>query len=147
MIATKQTILHDPENGIHGNCFSAVLASLLHLKIEDVPVFINPNSWRNELNQWLRQYGLAYVELGDFKDYIEANSIVGLWHETAGTTTRFDDVLHACVGKDCEVVFDPHPNATGLKEITGTGVFISLRPWEYTKANKPSELLPSTTAA
>ena len=35
----KQTIEHDPESGNWGNCFSAVLASLLDIPIEDVPVF------------------------------------------------------------------------------------------------------------
>ena len=40
MIPTTQTILHDPDNGKIGNCLSAVLASLLHLPIELVPLCI-----------------------------------------------------------------------------------------------------------
>lgn len=55
MKPTKQTVLHDPANGKHGNCLSAVLASLLHLPIEDVPVFSEPHpKWQQDLNEWLR---------------------------------------------------------------------------------------------
>ena len=61
MKPTKQTILHDPAKGLHGNCLSAVLASLLHLPIEDVPLFITPETWVKDLNAWLRPFGLAYL--------------------------------------------------------------------------------------
>lgn len=129
MIKTKQTILHDPANGKHGNCFSAVLASLLHIDISTVPVFKNPQTWRTELNVWLRQFGLAYMSVKGFDEYASDNGIEGLWHETAGTTNRGNDVLHACVSKDCKVVFDPHPDGSGLANIEEHGVFITLEPW------------------
>ncbi len=44
MKPTKQTVLHDPANGKHGNCLSAVLASLLHLPIE---AMIFSSQWVN----------------------------------------------------------------------------------------------------
>lgn len=136
MIKTKQTILHDPENGKHGNCFSAVLASLLHIDIDTVPVFKNPQTWHTELNVWLRQYGLAYMAVNGFEGYASDNGIEGLWHETAGATSRSNDVLHACVSKDCKVVFDPHPDGSGLKNIEKHGVFISLNPWVTANATQ-----------
>lgn len=129
MIPTKQTILHDPENGRHGNCLSAVLASLLHLPIEDVPLFIKPNTWVAELNEWLYPFGLAYCMVENFDCYIDAYGIKGLWHEISGNTNRSIDVSHACVAKDGEIVFDPHPDDTKLTEITCYGFFISLEPW------------------
>jgi hypothetical protein len=50
MIPVKQTVLHDPANGKVGNCFSAVLSSLLHIPIEDIPMFQDPLNWIKDLN-------------------------------------------------------------------------------------------------
>jgi len=129
MTPTKQTVLHDPANGLHGNCLSAVLASLLHLPIDEVPLFISPDTWVKDLNSWLRQFGLAYCMVEDFECHIDAYGIEGLWHEVSGNTTRSKDVTHACVAKDGEFVFDPHPDDTGLTKITCHGFFIALEPW------------------
>lgn len=131
MIPTKQTILHDPDNGIHGNCFSAVLASILHLPIDEIPIFSNPVSWIKDVNEWLLPYGLAYCIIEGFDAYLEAYGIRGIYHEIAGTTSRSNEVLHACVAKDGEVIHDPHPDNSGLSTIANYGFFISLKPWEH----------------
>ena len=128
MIPTKQTILHDPENGKHGNCLTAVLASLLHMDIEDIPVFADEETWVKDLNTWLRRYGLAYVMMSNAK-FLEDHGITGVWHEVSGNTSRFSDVVHACVARDGEIVFDPHPDGTGLSKIDLHGFFIVLEPW------------------
>lgn len=128
MIKTKQTVLHNPEAGVDGNCFSAVLASLLHLRIEMVPIFTGP-SWRHDVNRWLRKHGLAYIQLRDFETACGDFGISGCHHEIGGTTTRRNDCLHAVVGVDGVPVFDPHPDDTGLAEIQDCGVFIALEPW------------------
>lgn len=126
----KQTILHDPENDKHGNCFSAVLASLLHVPIDDVPVFSAPYpKWQQEVNAWLRQFGLAYIQIGGFDEWCAEIGISGCHHEIAGPTLRSNDVLHACVAVDGVSVFDPHPDDTGLTEAQAHGVFIALEPW------------------
>lgn len=135
MIPTKQTILHDPANGLHGNCLSAVLASLLHLPIDEVPLFITPDTWVKDLNSWLRPFGLAYCMVEDFDCHIDAYGIEGLWHEVSGNTSRSKDVTHACVAKDGEFVFDPHPDDTGLTKITCHGFFIALEPWRVLTHN------------
>jgi len=128
MNPTYQTVLHDPENGQHGNCMSAVVASLLHLPIEDVPLFITPN-WQRDLNAFLRPFGLGYLQIGDFERWCEEVDIRRCFHEAAGPSPRHDDVFHACVGIDGKVVFDPHPGAEGLKTVQACGVFIMLQPW------------------
>lgn len=135
MTPTKQTVLHDPANGLHGNCLSAVVASLLHLPIEDVPLFITPETWVKDMNAWLRPFGLAYCMVEDFECHIDAYGIEGLWHEVSGNTTRSKDVMHACVAKDGEFVFDPHPDDTGLTKITCHGFFIALEPWRVLTHN------------
>ena len=130
MRPTKQTILHDPENGKHGNCLSAVLASLLHVNIEDIPIFTEPYPiWQQQLNAWLRPYGLAYIQVSEFSKWCRDYGIEGCYHELGGTTERSVDISHACVGRDGEFLFDPHPDDTGLSEIEAAGIFIALEPW------------------
>jgi len=65
----------------------------------------------------------------DFECYIDAYGINGLWHEISGNTSRSKDVYHAVVAKDGEVVFDPHPDNTGITKISCHGFFIALEPW------------------
>lgn len=131
MIPTTQTILHDPDNGLHGNCLSAVLASLLHMQIEEVPVF-SSDRWFKDLNAWLRPRGLAYLwfQDQDFSRTLDAFGIEGLHHEISGKTSRFSGVSHACVAEDGRLIFDPHPSRDGLNAgVEGCGIFIALRPW------------------
>ncbi|MBK8896638.1 MAG: hypothetical protein IPN66_05310 [Candidatus Competibacteraceae bacterium] len=61
MNPTRQTILHDKEAGLFGNCLQATLASLLHMPIDEVPHFckIYPARWQksstsgSSLTDWL----------------------------------------------------------------------------------------------
>jgi hypothetical protein len=139
MIPTKQTILHDPSNGLHGNCLSAVLASLLHLPIETVPVFSDPDHWLKDLNAWLRPYGLAYLSFPDttFDLTLSNFGIKGLMHEIGGMSTRWKDVGHSCVAEDGQVVFDPHPSNDGLNAgVESSGIFVALEPWKWAHARE-----------
>jgi hypothetical protein len=136
MIPTKQTILHDPENGQIGNCFSAVIASLLHIPIEEVPDFNAEGTWVVDLNAWLRPRGLCYLSLevkgwgtGGVAEWLKSFGVVGLHHEVAGPSPRFNDTFHACVGADGVLVFDPHPSDAGVVQIHHIGLFIPLQPW------------------
>ena len=143
MIPIKQTVLHDPDKGQHGNCFSAVLASLLHLPIDAVPVFSDTKTWVKDLNSWLRPFGLAYLRVGTFDELCASEGISGCHCEVAGTTNRNNDVLHAVVGIDGIPVFDPHPSDDGLKEVLASGIFVMLEPWRVltpnARHNRPSD--------
>lgn len=132
MLNQNQTQLHDPANGVTGNCMSAVIANLLHLPIENVPIFYGED-WLIQLNKWLKPFGLGYLvvesDMFKFSDF----GIRGCYHDVAGTTNRFEGVYHATIGIDGEVVFDPHPSKTGLTEVREFGIFIMLKPWEAIK--------------
>lgn len=143
MISTKQTILHDPSSGQHGNCLSAVLASLLHLPIETVPVFSDPDHWVKDLNVWLRPHGLAYLSFPDptFNLTLSNFGIKGLMHEIGGMSTRWKDVGHSCVAEDGQVVFDPHPSNDGLNAgIESSGILVALEPWKWARIFEIDEL-------
>jgi len=94
-------------DGKNGNCIQAVLASLLHLPIEDIPVFPNPDTWIVDLNRWLRQFHMAYLPMTDFRGWRESLGIKACFHEVA----------------------DPFPGAEGLDHIHSCGIFIALQPW------------------
>lgn len=148
MIPVKQTVLHDPANGKIGNCLNAVLASLLHIPIEDIPYFQDPISWIKDLNIWLRPYGLGYMNYEDYDIWTDHQELTGSHHLISGNTNRSIDVSHACVGLDSQVVFDPHPSDSGLTKINSYGVFVALRPWEVAQLNsmtvdKANDLLQS----
>lgn len=135
MIPVKQTVLHDPANGKIGNCFSAVLASLLHISIEDIPNFQDPINWIRDLNIWLRPYGLGYMNYEDYDIWTDHQELLGSYHSISGNTNRSIDVSHACVGLDAQMVFDPHPSNSGLTKVNSYGVFVALRPWEVAQLN------------
>lgn len=114
MIPVKQTILHDPANGLHGNCLSAVLASVLHLQIDQVPVFSNPQTWLQDLNAWLRPFGLAFISLRNWQADWQVHGISGCWHEISGISPRNAEVFHSIVARDGAPAFDPHPDGNGI---------------------------------
>lgn len=135
MIPIKQTVLHDPANGKIGNCLSAVLASILHIPIEDVPNFQDPHNWLRDLNKWLRPHGLGYINYEDYDLWTNHQELTGSYHLISGNTNRSVDVSHACVGLDSYIVFDPHPSDDGLINKNCYGVFVALRPWEVAQLN------------
>lgn len=110
-----------------GDCMSATLASLLHLSIDNVPVF-KGEDWFTDINVWLKQFGLAYVILHEFKDYAANNGISDCYHTVCGPSIS-GTANHMCVGKDGELIFDPYDSTTTiLKSVETCGVFIMLEP-------------------
>jgi len=89
-----------------GNCFSACLASILELSIDEVPLFLGP--YWDDFLPWLAERRLA-ASLYRRNDYIPPGySIAG------GVSKRFGDRMHACVAYAGVVVHDPHPSREGL---------------------------------
>jgi len=129
----QKELKHDPDNGEYGDCFSAFLASVLHLPIEDVPMFCHKPEWRRNLNEWLKPRGLAFltVRLGEDQSWASLG-ITGMYCEVSGELVKDSGILHSTVGIDGITVHDPHPLSTGLSTVQDeVGVFIALEPWKY----------------
>lgn len=126
MIPVTQTKLHDPTNNVKGNCLSATLAALLHLDIDEIPLF-ESDGWVERLNQFLKPMNLAFILIQPHS--LEYFGVSDCWHEMGGASPRFSDAMHSVVGKDATIVFDPHPDRTGLNGVESIGVFIALEPW------------------
>ena len=133
MIPVDQTTIHDPENGKIGDCFSAVLASLLHMPIDKIPLFAAKESWLEDLNAWLRPFNLCFLTISGGADWLESLGVKGLYHDLAGVSPRNPDWNHATVGLDGEMIHDPHPDKAGIGKFESIGVFVLLEPWQALK--------------
>lgn len=120
MRPVMQTRGYDPEAPAgqqRGNCWTACIASLLELPIEDVPDFVQievdgGDSWWDQTVQFLTDRGhqLTWVHPGAPGDgfYIQT----GLSPRSPAVDGK--DVYHAVIYQWGELVHDPHPDQTGL---------------------------------
>jgi len=116
-----QTILHDPDNGKHGDCHRTALAMALGINAADIPNFGDPREhpdWRGSRNAWLAQQGLGAVEL-PFPASVELETLLRQLEHSCGEAvallagysprgTYHETVVHR--GK----MYDPHPSESGI---------------------------------
>jgi hypothetical protein len=131
MIFVEQLIPHDPTKGLNGDCFRAVIATLLQLPAEAVPHFIHDNPSSEVFNQRLQDFlvplGYFYMcfDMFDFDKWKrEAGISVPIYHELSGPSPRFPELDHSVVGKDGKVIYDPHPDKQGLDKVTRIGFLV-----------------------
>ena len=102
MLPVDQTIYGSTD----GNCFSACVASILEISIEEVPRAFGVNN--AQFLRWLAGRGLS-ATLSHGVDYVPPGYSIA-----AGPSKRFAGKMHACVAFDGAVVHDPHPSRDGL---------------------------------
>lgn len=117
MIPVNQEIIHDPENGIYGDCMRACIASLLELPISEIPHFLHDNCkhdiFQKRIGDFLFSKGYSLLcldefEVQNFHFYYQE----GIHHIISGYTER--GTYHAVIGLDGKVIHDPHPSKLGL---------------------------------
>lgn len=110
-----QTILHNPREGLVGDCWRTCIACLLDMEPSEVPHFaaLDGNWWANT-QAWLMQRGLALYQYAYMDDF-EAQGISGCHHIITGPSPRDpENVRHSVIGMDGQVFWDPHPSRAGL---------------------------------
>lgn len=112
MRPVSQTILHT-QDGPPGNCMQACVASVLELPLEEVPHFCADNRWPFNFHEWLNERGLFFLEVSFAEHGIDARADYMGYHLIAGPSPR-GNFLHSVVALNGEMVFDPHPDRTGL---------------------------------
>jgi hypothetical protein len=109
-----------------GNCFSACVASILELPIEDVPYFMDApeDKWFGAFEPWLaaRGYYALYVEV------IDGWTPRGLHILSGSMSRRRNAPEHSVVARGSEIVHDPHPDRPGLAKRTHICLIIPLDP-------------------
>lgn len=121
----------------NGNCFAAVIASMLELPITEVPnveVFFQFDGmcWHEVMNEFLRLKGYELVTDSRFKCFhpelvdkcsasdIECLVVTSLelkdrYYFVSGLSSR--GVRHICIFKNGQMVHDPHPSNDGLETL------------------------------
>jgi hypothetical protein len=106
VIPVDQTTFGRP----HGNCFSACIASIMHVPLADVPTFCarEDEGWWTDFLEWLAPRGMYALAL----TYGHDRMIDG-FHVLSGKSPR-GDFMHSVVGWRDKIVHDPHPSRDGL---------------------------------
>jgi hypothetical protein len=127
---------HIPERGMYGDCFTAALASILDLPIDQVPHFSklypkDDKKRQNAIEDFLFKKGYYLILLDYLSGIREIEKISpahsgGYYHLILGLD--HDDDGHACVGFNGKLVHDPHPSQRWLanpKSEWKLGLFIA----------------------
>lgn len=108
MSTVTQTILAGQEEGVYGNCVQAAVASMLDLPIASVPHFAHFDWWKGALEFWARGKGLTC-------HWVHGDTIPDHLAMVCGKSAR--GLGHAVVGEAGSIIWDPHPDRTGLVSI------------------------------
>lgn len=105
-----------------GDCFAACIASILEIPLEDVPNVANKKNWWNEIDEWLKDRNLRFVEFEEYTDWW----MNGLYSIMIGDSPNFDNIRHCVVGLNGKIVHDPAKSNLGIKEPSkaNIGVFL-----------------------
>lgn len=124
---TQEFPKHDPNNGVIGDCLRAALASLLGLPLQQVPHFLkehwgNVQATEDALNRFLSKRGLMMLPLpyAAFSQLLKAQAQStgsDCYHLIFGVDHEGD--RHACVGRNGQIVHDPHPLKRGFANPPG----------------------------
>ena len=117
MIPVDQTKFGSPE----GNCFNAVIASILEVSIDRITpqVLIDPLFFVKFNKFVLKEFGLFMMEIPTSWPLVPKG-----YHEMSGPGPRVGD--HSVVGKEGRMVHDPHPDRKGLLEVKKYCLFIPI---------------------
>lgn len=99
----------------NGNCWTACIASILELPIEEVPDFIDEKDFYGSTIKWLGKRGLTLVQINlegsPHWPFFWGDTV---WTILSGQSPR-GDWKHAIVGNGLKYVHDPHPDSKMLK--------------------------------
>ena len=119
---------HDPENGQIGDCLRACLASVVGVKLEEVPHIgrnlwpsRDPVEWDAAVEKFLAEHGMYSFPIGvGYKHLLRGYCLA------IGQSPRHPDENHVVVYKDGEFWHDPHPDGGGLVEVSHFSVMAAL---------------------
>lgn len=135
MIPVAQTTFYDPTTPggtARGNCVTAVVASLLELPIEAVPNFVQDHvehdpddehdggdwNWWRRLLAFVEEHGHQLARLRANPEHTGLRAPEpGEFYTVSGISPRDPSIHHIVIYQDGAMVWDPHPDGTGLAEI------------------------------
>ncbi len=118
------------EVGATGNCFSACLASLFAMKIDDVPNFFHiaydesAEAWWKAVRGWLKDKGYGVMSLSPVNTDI-LSQYDGIFI-VSGKSCR--GIEHAVLYQHGKIIHDPHPSKCGVESIECVDLLYPLDP-------------------
>jgi hypothetical protein len=111
------------KQGAEGNCLNACISSILGCPIESIPECSDKVLWQKEINEWLsKEHSLYLISIPEciHEENIPYNS----YYIRTGWTSRSREYTHACIYRNGELAFDPHPSNIGLDIATEGYIFL-----------------------
>ena len=113
----------------NGNCLAACLASLLNLRLDQVPDVMAADDWWEQLCGWARGLGWALIHLDS-----DGEGLTWFWSQdgywiAGGPCERGG--RHACVYQDGQLAHDPHPSRAGLLSVDTWTLLVPLDPDQW----------------
>lgn len=124
MTPVDQTLFHDPDGAVIGNCMQAAVASILDLPLDDVPHFAAADDWDHLFARWLHDRRMICLQVPILKLPDDMPVLL------TGESPR--GVSHMVVGLGIGIAHDPHPSRDGLKTIKHAWALVPYLPWEAT---------------
>ena len=126
MIPVLQTKFGNGEGEAAGNCLQAALASLFDLPLDSVPHFVaEPGSrWWSAMQEWLLREHSCFVVWAS-REQCPPFDMHESYYLQVGKSPR-GDFNHIIVARNGELAHDPHPDGTGLVEVTGDYLFVRM---------------------
>lgn len=104
--------------GNRGNCFSAAVASILEIPLEDVPPFEEQKGdWTEDFFNFSLRHNLKFVivyEEEDIAEYVDEKDLPNFYYIAVGASPRNISTQHAVVYKQGKLVHDPHFSGDGI---------------------------------
>lgn len=100
------------------NCLEACIASLLEVRIEDIPDLeaYTDGPWMKKLNEWLEiNYQVVYMEVQILsKEVSKFFQDKDFFHIIIGKTLRSSKIRHAIIARQGKMLHDPYPGGLGV---------------------------------
>jgi hypothetical protein len=124
MKPVMQTRFSAKDGSVKGNCFTACVASLLELTMEEMPDLnadkLQDGSWIHPFWELITNHGLEYYGTGtpnrhgSVKDY---HGVDGYVIVCGKSPREWVKAGHAVVYLNGDLIHDPHPSGEGLVEV------------------------------
>ena len=114
-----------------GNCFSACVASLLEINLDEVPYFMNMpvSDWYERFGRWLATRNLWPLCLeADGERSPPGLYILSGISPRAPMSADPGQHLHSVVACGRDIVHDPHPSRDGLRDRRDVIVLVPIDP-------------------
>jgi hypothetical protein len=132
----KQTRLSNPEGTVHGNCFTACVAALLDMEVDQVPdMQEGDGKWFDPFWETITAHGLKFEghrnrfrhnadgslaaeDPGFFEELANYPGVDGYVIVAGPSLREYVTRGHSVIYRYGKLAHDPHPSGAGLKDVT-----------------------------